>query len=665
MAKLTENAIWEDEVYMIQRNDPVGGGPNGPVNKPHQSLANRTQYLKENLDILAEQVNSGFILASSFEKGYTLTLANEVLLFEQDGQYYRWTGDLPKVVDANSTPDTAGGIGGGKWVLVGDGALRSQLATNDGAKMIGTESGGNVEQSLKKTENDIKNLYSATDRNSSNLNLTISEQIRDLSESIQDEVMTYDAFGNTVFFDNNDLFCFYRSESHYTLVDTKSKVCIGIKDLLGNIKILWEIESEKGIGYRDPKLTPDLIDNKLILSYQIYDVVNNKYETAIIGFVDLDHSGEFLSYSEVIASEYFLWGNVIRNPEGFYLATRYNRNNQNVQLIKSSDRNLNQLTTWNTVKDFFPSDFPNKTGINEVCIGYYKNMLVAVFRTMSSLSALSSVGFSRTNDITGSSGWVSFNLDASLAGPYIEAYTRSDNPLMIVGAADSNNTRSQVKAIFTYNCILFTPAINIQNLNTFNAYASIKLRSTGVYDLLSFYEDVALKTKTRIYSQTIFTEKTSVAKNENKYWKTSFITRPVIGDVSVINDWITSNQLFIIFNAKANGIIGIQIIIKEMESTTTLTPILYNQDNAVFASFKEITIQKSNSPQIVDFLSNASEINFTTNYMLRLDFGCELKVGSFNTSKNTITLEHNTPFSLFNGEGLSGSAYLLCGLITA
>lgn len=71
--------------------------------------------------------NYGYITMDSFEDGATLTLQNQVLRYEATGEYYRWDGEFPKTVPAGSTPATAGGIGIGAWLSVGDAALRSVL----------------------------------------------------------------------------------------------------------------------------------------------------------------------------------------------------------------------------------------------------------------------------------------------------------------------------------------------------------------------------------------------------------------------------------------------------------------------------------------------------------------------------------------------------------
>ncbi|HGY5075131.1 TPA: hypothetical protein ACNV27_000260 [Citrobacter gillenii] len=74
-------------------------------------------------------MNYGYITKKSFEVGATLDTPNTVLQWESNGEFYRWDGEWsqPKVVPAGSTPDSTGGIGEGKWISVGDAALRTEL----------------------------------------------------------------------------------------------------------------------------------------------------------------------------------------------------------------------------------------------------------------------------------------------------------------------------------------------------------------------------------------------------------------------------------------------------------------------------------------------------------------------------------------------------------
>ncbi|ENG9595557.1 tail fiber protein [Salmonella enterica] len=50
MGKLTELEQWDEGVYQIETSDPVLGGPEGITNKPAKQLANRTRWLKKQLE---------------------------------------------------------------------------------------------------------------------------------------------------------------------------------------------------------------------------------------------------------------------------------------------------------------------------------------------------------------------------------------------------------------------------------------------------------------------------------------------------------------------------------------------------------------------------------------------------------------------------------------
>ncbi|EFS2647627.1 tail fiber protein [Salmonella enterica] len=50
MGKLTEITQWEEDIYQLETSDPVVGGPDGVSNKPQKQLANRTQWLKQQLE---------------------------------------------------------------------------------------------------------------------------------------------------------------------------------------------------------------------------------------------------------------------------------------------------------------------------------------------------------------------------------------------------------------------------------------------------------------------------------------------------------------------------------------------------------------------------------------------------------------------------------------
>ncbi len=58
MGTIIEHSYWEPEIYSLETNDLIAGGPDGVDNKPHWELANRTVYLKDKLEELSVEVGN-------------------------------------------------------------------------------------------------------------------------------------------------------------------------------------------------------------------------------------------------------------------------------------------------------------------------------------------------------------------------------------------------------------------------------------------------------------------------------------------------------------------------------------------------------------------------------------------------------------------------------
>lgn len=105
-------------------------------------------YTIEGINYLSQQTMAAYgyviLTGKTFTTGATINNPNEVLLNTADGEYYKWTGSFasgPKVVPANSTPASTGGIAPGAWLGVGDASLRSALSASSGAGMVGLSVG--------------------------------------------------------------------------------------------------------------------------------------------------------------------------------------------------------------------------------------------------------------------------------------------------------------------------------------------------------------------------------------------------------------------------------------------------------------------------------------------------------------------------------------------
>ncbi|MCH5051210.1 SGNH/GDSL hydrolase family protein [Pectobacterium aquaticum] len=119
MANLPESPQWTDGVYQIERNDPVGGGPDGAANKPLKDLANRTRWLYQKFNTAFDDL--GWIQLGLWEIGLEISLPTQIVNYQ--GSWYRYAGNLdaPHVI-SGASPDEDG-----NWINVGDAALRSEL----------------------------------------------------------------------------------------------------------------------------------------------------------------------------------------------------------------------------------------------------------------------------------------------------------------------------------------------------------------------------------------------------------------------------------------------------------------------------------------------------------------------------------------------------------
>lgn len=52
MGKITEQQQWEEDIYLIEKQDKVLGGELGVINIQAKQLANRTKYLKDRKSVV-------------------------------------------------------------------------------------------------------------------------------------------------------------------------------------------------------------------------------------------------------------------------------------------------------------------------------------------------------------------------------------------------------------------------------------------------------------------------------------------------------------------------------------------------------------------------------------------------------------------------------------
>lgn len=147
---MIESPSWDDEIAIIARNERVSGGQDGIANRPLKTLANRTRYLKQASDKALGDLSGKVSAVKTFSEGAVLDSPRDEILY---GNYRMvWTGDFPKVVPADSTPDNTGGTGAGAWAYTSDAPLRTEMrATGDksGGTLLYLKHGETAQDAIK------------------------------------------------------------------------------------------------------------------------------------------------------------------------------------------------------------------------------------------------------------------------------------------------------------------------------------------------------------------------------------------------------------------------------------------------------------------------------------------------------------------------------------
>ncbi|ERL56124.1 phage baseplate protein [Psychrobacter aquaticus] len=165
MAVVKENPVWVTGITQIDPNDPVQGGAGGVDNVPHEQLANRTAYLKKEIEDIQGEPTEPVTLETLLKRIKDLEEApTDNLPFLPVGGLFETT------VVYTSGAEVAAAMGYGTWVSFGEGlvtvGVSSKTADPGWTKVIGTEY-GEYEHSLiideapahKHSKDDVYNKF--------------------------------------------------------------------------------------------------------------------------------------------------------------------------------------------------------------------------------------------------------------------------------------------------------------------------------------------------------------------------------------------------------------------------------------------------------------------------------------------------------------------------
>ena len=116
MGVLTETTQWENTVNQIEVTDPALGGPSGPVNIAPRQLANRTQYLKQQLGNAQTEITNArggkTSLADRLNALETQTLQGDLSFAGTTGVTVSHSlGHTNYIVNVSATANTNGDLG--------------------------------------------------------------------------------------------------------------------------------------------------------------------------------------------------------------------------------------------------------------------------------------------------------------------------------------------------------------------------------------------------------------------------------------------------------------------------------------------------------------------------------------------------------------------------
>lgn len=131
MGKIIENAVWQNDVYLIEKSDKVLGGEDGKINLQAKNLADRTAYLKQEVEKRAKTESP--IFTGSPKAPTPLQTVNDTTLATTE---YVKTAIATLVGSAPAALDTLAEIA---TALGSDGNLKNTLLTEIGKKANQTD----------------------------------------------------------------------------------------------------------------------------------------------------------------------------------------------------------------------------------------------------------------------------------------------------------------------------------------------------------------------------------------------------------------------------------------------------------------------------------------------------------------------------------------------
>lgn len=254
-----------------------------------------------------------------------------------------------------------------------------------------------------------------------------------------------------------------------------------------------------GYNLREPHVSVSRDGSRVLLAFEKAAVDGSGTATYSGGiYYALDASlAVILGPVAVGSAGRYCYGRPVEASDGRVLLTNYGATDTNDVALYRSNAGVNSVASFAKVTSLFPATAGKIP--NETIMGYWGDKLVAVARRQNGAN-LVALGYTYTYDLTGLGGWREVEelpsrdgINPWLAAPNIPHYTKSDEPLIVIGSGGPGSRRG-TWTIFNQWGRWSTPQMYETNNSGTGAYNAIVRTDRGFG--VTAYEEMGLDANT-------------------------------------------------------------------------------------------------------------------------------------------------------------------------
>lgn len=396
----------------------------------------------------------------------------------------------------------------------------------------------------------------------------------------------YAAFCDGCLVNGNETFIHREGLTHLASGGGTSKLVISVLNKeTGMPEPVKEFPVITGKDYRDPSIAYIPETRTVVVTTQIYDVVNNTYDGGTVYTLNLNL--DVVTTTQVNSPGYFIWGKAIRTPNNKIMVAAYKLDGSEIGLFTSSGA-PSAPTAFTKVAAIFNDDANLMR--NEVAIGYYKGFLVAFARTQNKNDgSLQNASVTYTADKSGASGWTAVT---RLTGSTVVAprmFTNLDGGLVLSAGSIFGSYRGSVSTQVTFDLTTFSTRQTVyRNPNSDGGYASAFISNGRL--VIYTYNETELHARSNTYLEYFNPDAVAPLVPVQSFDVNQFSTSLFIGGPIVFNaKSADSGYVCFSVNTAINNVTSIVFAAEPVSTPNAQLLLLQTQSGAPVASFGSVT----------------------------------------------------------------------------